>query len=69
MQLTLNNEDVQVLQSALQAYLPDLRREVARTDLPRRDLREALHKREALFNRLIAALGTASAGAGAGMSH
>ena len=56
MQLTLSNEEAQTLHDVLNAYLPDLRRETARTDLPARELRRELLRREQLCERLIKTL-------------
>jgi hypothetical protein len=59
MQITLNDDEARTLRSALEAYLPDLRRELAGTDLPAREVREELHKRETVIKRLITELATA----------
>jgi hypothetical protein len=54
MQLELNDEEAQTLRAMLSAYLPDLRREVARTDSY--DYRHELVMRQDLCERLIARL-------------
>ncbi|HET8623747.1 MAG TPA: hypothetical protein VFM14_09320 [Gemmatimonadales bacterium] len=51
MQLTLSDRDAEVLHGLLRDYLPDLRREVARTD--RHDLRHMLVERQDLAERLL----------------
>jgi hypothetical protein len=51
MHLTLSDRDVDVLQGLLQDYLPDLMREMARTD--RHDLRHLLVERQELAERLL----------------
>jgi hypothetical protein len=51
MQLTLSDRDVDVLYGLLRDYLPDLMREVARTD--RHDLRRLLRERQELAERLL----------------
>lgn len=53
MHLTLNEEDGRVLRDILQSYLPELRRESARTELASRDLRHELAVRETLCERLL----------------
>ena len=53
MQLTLNNDEAHTLHDVLDAYLPDLRREAAGTDLPAREIRRELLRREELCERLI----------------
>jgi hypothetical protein len=54
MQLELNDEEAKTLRAMLNAYLPDLRREVARTDA--HDYRHELVMRRELCERLIAQL-------------
>jgi hypothetical protein len=54
MQLDLTNEDAQILRDLLDAYLPDLRREVSRTES--HALRHSLVQRQNLCERLIAQL-------------
>ncbi len=56
MQLTLSNEETRILRDILHNYLPDLRREVAATELPHRELRHELVKRVELCERLLAEL-------------
>jgi hypothetical protein len=56
MQLTLSDDDARVLRNVLQEWLPELRRETARTALASRDLRHELHQRQALCERLLADL-------------
>jgi hypothetical protein len=51
MHLTLSDRDVDVLQGLLQDYLPDLMREMARTE--RHDLRHLLVERQELAERLL----------------
>jgi hypothetical protein len=54
MQLTLTAQDAEILRDLLHDYLPELRREVARTD--QRDLRHRLAQREDLAEQLLADL-------------
>jgi len=54
MRIELNDRDVQTLATMLHAYLPDLRREVSRTD--DRNLRHQLAERQDLCERLLAQL-------------
>ncbi len=54
MQLELNDEEAHTLRAMLNAYLPDLRREVARTDA--HDYRHELVMRQDLCERLITEL-------------
>jgi hypothetical protein len=67
MQLTLSDDDARTLRNLLRDVLPDLRREAAHTDLPARELRHELHKRQDLCERLVTELersaGPASGGA------
>ncbi len=51
MQLTLTDRDADLLRGLLHDYLPDLQREVARTE--RRDLRHLLVERQELAERLL----------------
>jgi hypothetical protein len=51
MHLLLTDRDVEVLQGLLRDYLPDLLREMARTD--RHDLRHLLVERQELAERLL----------------
>lgn len=61
MQLTLSDDEVRTLRELLHDYLPDLRREVARTDV--KDFRHVLVGRQELCERLLRQLETAGAGA------
>lgn len=54
MQIDLSDADARVLRETLEAYLPSLRWELARTEA--RDLRHALVQREELIDRLVFAL-------------
>ena len=54
MELTLTDDDARILGELLRNYLPDLKREVARTDS--HDLRHQLVVRQDLCERLIARL-------------
>ena len=54
MQLELTDEEARTLRAMLNAYLPDLRREVARTDA--HDYRHELVLRQELCERLIGEL-------------
>jgi hypothetical protein len=56
MQLALTEEETEILRDLLDAYLPELKREVARTD--RHSLRHALVQRQELVERLLEQLGT-----------
>jgi hypothetical protein len=51
MHLTLSEREAELLQGLLRDYLPDLQREVTRTD--RRDLRHLLIERQELVERLL----------------
>ena len=51
MQLSLNDDETRTLRVLLHDYLPELRREVARTEV--RDFRHELLKRQELCERLI----------------
>jgi hypothetical protein len=55
MQLVLTGEETAILRDLLGAYLPELKREVARTD--QHDLRHSLVLRQELAERLLAQLG------------
>jgi hypothetical protein len=55
MQLTLTNDEAMMLREALASYLPELRREVARTES--REYRHPLVERERLLERLVDELG------------
>jgi hypothetical protein len=57
MQIEISSEDRQVMVRMLNAYLPELRREVARTDS--HDLRHELVLRMDLCERILAELDTA----------
>lgn len=51
MQLNLTERDTEVLRGLLQDYLPDLRREVARTE--ERSMRHEMVERQNLVERLL----------------
>lgn len=55
MQLTLTETETEILRDLLLAYLPELEREVARTE--RHSLRHALVQRQELVERLLDQLG------------
>jgi hypothetical protein len=61
MELTLSDDDARTLRAVLDEWLPNLRRETARTDLASRDLRHELHKRQDLCERLLVELDHAAA--------
>ncbi len=63
MQLSLSDDDARTLRNVLNDLLPGLRREAAHTDLPARELRHELIKRQDLCERLVEELGRES-GAG-----
>jgi hypothetical protein len=52
MQLTLTNREVDILSGLLQDYLPEFKREVARTE--QHELRHLLVERQELVERLLA---------------
>jgi hypothetical protein len=54
MELTLTEQEAEILRDLLHDYLPELKMEVARTD--QRDLRHRLALREDLAERLLADL-------------
>ena len=56
MQLSLSDDDARTLRNVLQDVLPGLRREAAGTDLPARELRHELAKRQELCERLVSEL-------------
>jgi hypothetical protein len=56
MQLALTDSGAEILRDLFLAYLPELEREVARTD--RHALRHALVQRQELVERLLEQLGT-----------
>jgi hypothetical protein len=56
MQLALTDQETEILRDLLLAYLPELEREVARTE--RHSLRHALVQRQELVERLLEELGT-----------
>jgi hypothetical protein len=56
MQLALTDSEAEILRDLFLAYLPELEREVARTD--RHALRHALVQRQELVERLLEQLGT-----------
>jgi hypothetical protein len=55
MQFTLTDQETEIFRDLLQAYLPELRREVARTE--RHTLRHALVQRQDLVEKLLEQLG------------
>jgi hypothetical protein len=57
MQLMLNDQESQALRNLLHDYLPTLRRELARTDLPAHEIRDELKRRVAVAERLVSELG------------
>jgi hypothetical protein len=57
MQLTLNETEASALRNLLHDWLPELRREVARTDLASRELRNELKRRIDVAERVLAQLG------------
>ncbi|MFL5495740.1 MAG: hypothetical protein ACJ8DC_15250 [Gemmatimonadales bacterium] len=59
MQLTLSTEESVILRELLSSYLPELRREVARTD--QHDFRHLLVQRLDLAERLLDQLATPAA--------
>lgn len=59
MQITLSDAETEILRDLLLAYLPELEREVARTE--RHTLRHALVQRQELVERLLEQLGNQSA--------
>jgi hypothetical protein len=56
MQLALTESEAEILRDLFLAYLPELQREVARTE--RHTLRHALVQRQELVERLLEQLGT-----------
>ena len=56
MQLALTEQETEILRDLLDAYLPELKREVARTE--QHSLRHALVQRQELAERLLEQLGT-----------
>jgi len=56
MQLVLTGEETNILRDLLVAYLPELKREVARTE--QHELRHSLVLRQELAERLLDQLGT-----------
>jgi hypothetical protein len=59
MQLTLTDAESDTLRELLHDYLPELRREVARTDA--REFRHRLVQRQELAERILAELSPAAA--------
>jgi hypothetical protein len=55
MQVTVTHEEARVLSDLLNAYLPELREEVYRTET--QQLREQLKRREIVLNALLVRLG------------
>ena len=60
MQLNLSAEEVGILRDVLHDFLPDLKRELARTDIASREMRHELEKRVRLSERLLAELNRSS---------
>lgn len=60
MQLNLTDRDAELLRGLLRDYLPDLRREVARTE--ERAFRHEMVERQTLVERLLEDLGTGVTG-------
>jgi hypothetical protein len=60
MQLNLTDRDTELLRGLLRDYLPDLRREVARTE--ERSFRHEMVERQTLVERLLEDLGTGVTG-------
>jgi hypothetical protein len=60
MQLNLSNNEALVLRGIIQDHLPNLRRELAATDLPARELRNELHQRIDLYERMLSELRAAT---------
>jgi hypothetical protein len=60
MQLVVTDQDAIVLRGLLEAYLPELRREVARTE--DHGLRHELVRRQELAERMLEQLGPGAAG-------
>lgn len=56
-QITLDDDEVQILAAALRSYLSDLRMEVAGTDSY--DFREALKRQESALSRVLEQIGGA----------
>lgn len=64
MMLELRDDEARMLRELLQDYLPQLRREVARTDV--HTLRHEMVQRQELCERILARLAPADAGAASG---
>ncbi len=64
MELTLNSEEVRLLRRLLETRLGDLRMEIAATE--DYELRQALHRDEAMLRDIIARLDEAHSGAAPG---
>ena len=60
MDIKLTDREVEILRGLLDDYLPDLRREVARTE--QHDLRHLFVERQELVERLVERLAAAQAG-------
>lgn len=56
MQLTLTDQEAQTLRGMLSSHLPELRRELARTEIRSRELKHELVLREDLCERLLTEL-------------
>jgi hypothetical protein len=59
MDLTLTERETEILRDILENHLPELRREVARTE--QQELRRAIAERRDLVERLLARLGARAA--------
>ena len=59
MQLNLSDSEATALRNLLHDWLPDLRREYSRTDLPAHELRNELRRRVEVVERVLAQLGEA----------
>jgi hypothetical protein len=59
MQLNLSESEATALRNLLRDWLPDLRREYSRTDLPAHELRNELRRRVEVVERVLAQLGEA----------
>ena len=57
MQLTLSESEATALRNLLHDWLPDLRREYSRTDLPAHELRNELKRRLEVAQRVLVQLG------------
>ena len=62
MQITLNDQEARTLRNLIHDYVPALRRQHAATDLPSREIKDELHARIVLCERLAAELERGGAG-------